>query len=65
MDVKLNDFIEGNMVRVPTSPSFFRVAKSTNNNTYYQLAITYQLDPETSSEVVKESQVDPFPDVFS
>jgi len=28
VDVKLNEFIEGNVVRVPTSPSYFRVERS-------------------------------------
>lgn len=41
IDVNLNDVIYGNVVRVPTSPSYFRVARSTTPNQYYQLSIYY------------------------
>lgn len=41
IDVNLNDYIYGNMVRVPTSPSYFRVARSPTPNQYYQLSIFY------------------------
>jgi hypothetical protein len=48
IDVNLNDFIYGNVVRVPTSPSYFRVARSTNASQYYQLSIYYTTDPAIS-----------------
>lgn len=41
IDVNLNDYISGNRVRVPTSPSYFRVARSATPNQYYKLSIFY------------------------
>jgi hypothetical protein len=65
IDVNLNDVIYGNVVRVPTSPSYFRVARSATPNQYYQLSIFYQADPTAGGEVARESHFDPFPDNFS
>jgi uncharacterized protein with von Willebrand factor type A (vWA) domain len=45
VDVNLNDFIYGNVVRVPSSPSYFRVARSANASQYYKLSIFYRTDP--------------------
>jgi hypothetical protein len=50
MDVNLYDNIVGNVVRVPTSPNYYRVARSTDSVTYYQLKITYLKDPATTDE---------------
>jgi hypothetical protein len=63
--VNLNDFIYGNQVRLPTSPSYFRVARSANVSQYYKLSIFYQADPSASGEEARESHFDPFPDNFS
>jgi hypothetical protein len=41
IDVNLHDFIDGNIVRVPTSPNYFRVARSYNPSEYYKLSIFY------------------------
>lgn len=50
MDVNLYDNIVGNVVRVPTSPNYYRVARSSDPTTYYQLKITYLKDPATTDE---------------
>ena len=64
-DVNLFDSIIGNVVRVPTSPNYYRVQRSSNSSIYYQLRITYKADPATTNEDVRESHFDPFPDAFS
>lgn len=48
IDVNLGDFIFGNKVRVPTSPSYFRVARSSNATQYYKLTVNYESDPSTA-----------------
>ena len=63
--MNLNDNIIGNQVRVKTSPNYYRVERSTNTSQYYQLKITYLVDPSTTDEEVRESHFDPFPDNFS
>ena len=65
VDINLYDVIYGNVVRVTTSPNYYRVARSTNATEYYQLKITYLVDPSTTDEQVRESHFDPFPDNFS
>lgn len=50
VDVNLYDNIVGNVVRVKTSPNYYRVARSTDPTQYYQLKITYQVDPATTAE---------------
>lgn len=62
--VRLGDNILGNYVRVPTSPSYFRVIKDTEGQTY-ELDIVYEDDPRTHQEEVVESQIDPFPDEYT
>jgi hypothetical protein len=52
INVELNNLIYGNVVRVPTSPSYFRVARSANSSQYYQLLIYYQSDPSTSGQAI-------------
>lgn len=49
LDVNLNDFIYGNVVRVPTSPSYFRVVRSANVSQYFKLSIFYQTDPSAGA----------------
>lgn len=63
IDVRLSSIVPKNVVRVETSPSYFRVEKSSTQT--YQLVISYQTDPEVSGELLIESFVDPFPDVYS
>lgn len=65
IDVNLNDVIIGNVVRVPTSPNYYRVARSPNPGQYYQLQLIYQNYIESMGEAVRESHYDPFPDDFS
>jgi hypothetical protein len=65
IDVNLNSFIYGNVVRVPSSPNYFRVARSVNASQYYMLSIFYQADPLLGGEAARESHFDPFPDEFS
>jgi hypothetical protein len=64
-DVNLYDSIIGNVVRVPTSPNYYRVQRSSDTSIYYQLRLTYANDPATTGEEVRESHFDPFPDAFS
>lgn len=47
VDVHLYDNIIGNVVRVPTSPNYYRVQRD-SSNIYYQLIITYKVDPSTT-----------------
>jgi hypothetical protein len=63
--ININQTIYGNVVRVPTSPSYFMVQRSNSSNQYYQLSISYQTDPILSQESITESHYDPFPDNFS
>lgn len=53
MDIDLGQTIYGNVVRVPTSPSYFRVARSLTANQYYKLTINYQTDPQPCGETVR------------
>jgi hypothetical protein len=62
--VQLGDEILGNLVKVPSSPSYFRIEKSTEGQTY-ELDIYYEDDPNTHNEDVHESEVDPFPDKYT
>ena len=64
LTVRLGDQIDGNVVRTPTSPSYFRVIKSVDDQ-YYELDIEYENDPVAHSEEVVESQIDPFPDEYT
>jgi hypothetical protein len=65
VDVNLYDNYLGNVVRVKTSPNYYRVARSPTPTQYYQLKLSYSLDPSTTQEEVRESHFDPFPDNFS
>ena len=65
IDVNLNSFIYGNQVRVPSSPSYFRVQRSYNASQYFMLSIIYKTDPSVGGEMARESHFDPFPDNFS
>ena len=65
MDIGLGETITGNIVRVPTSPSYFRVARNPSSDHYYKLTISYEQDPAKYGEEVRESHYDPFPDEFS
>jgi len=42
IDVNLNQPIYGNVVRVPSCPNYYRVARSSTANQYYQLSLIYQ-----------------------
>ena len=49
IDVPLGSFIDGNQVRVPTSPNYYRVYRSLIPNQYYELSIYYEADPANLS----------------
>ena len=44
IDLKLNETIVNNIIRVPESPAYFRVEKS-NISQFYELTISYDQDP--------------------
>lgn len=50
MDININQTIYGNVVRVPSSPSFFRVQRSPTPNQFYKLTIYYKADPQPCQE---------------
>ena len=65
VDIGLGDTITGNIVRVPTSPSYFRVERNPSSDHYYKLTVSYEEDPSLYGGEVRESHYDPFPDEFS
>ena len=42
VDIGLGDTITGNIVRVPTSPSYFRVERNPSSDHYYKLTVSYE-----------------------
>jgi hypothetical protein len=45
LNVDINSTLYSNYVRSSSSPSYFRIPKSSNSLEYYQLTISYSSDP--------------------
>jgi hypothetical protein len=63
IDLKFNTTSTGHSVKVPSSPTFFKVEKSFSQT--YELTIKYDKKPEESNVAVYTSDYDPFPNEFS
>lgn len=61
--IEIGKVLEKNFVRVPSSPSFFRVKKGIDE--YYQLHIYFENDPVAHHQGIYESQSDPFPNMLT
>jgi hypothetical protein len=65
VDVLAGSSQVGAVVRVPSNPNYYRVARSSVAGTYYKVTLTYATDPTLGNAQVYISHYDPFPDQLS